>query len=63
MATNRQIKTISFDLDNTLWDIDSVMHRATEVQDQWLCVHRPKVVELLPPDEMFAFKKQFLRNN
>jgi putative hydrolase of the HAD superfamily len=41
--TERAIKVITFDLDNTLWDVEPVLLRAEQVQYQWLEEHRPRV--------------------
>jgi putative hydrolase of the HAD superfamily len=57
------IKVISFDLDNTLWDVDEVMIRATKVQQDWLHAHRPRVTEQYDARSLFRFKQDFLHQN
>ncbi|MEE4658827.1 MAG: HAD family hydrolase [Halieaceae bacterium] len=39
------IRVITFDLDNTLWDVEPVLLRAEQVQYDWLKTHRPAVSE------------------
>ena len=56
------IKVISFDLDNTLWDVDEVMVEATRVQHQWLADNRPRVVEQFNPRQLFDFKQALVRD-
>ncbi len=58
---NRAVTVISFDLDDTLWDVDEVMTEATRVQHEWLAVHRPKVVEEFSPRDLFAFKQSLIK--
>ena len=35
------IKVITFDLDNTLWDVEPALLRAEQAQQEWLQQHRP----------------------
>ncbi len=51
------ISVITFDLDNTLWDVEPVILRAEEVQRQWLLQHRPGAVEAFDHEALFEFKK------
>jgi len=37
------IKVITFDLDNTLWDVEPVLQRAEAAQNAWLAEHRERV--------------------
>jgi putative hydrolase of the HAD superfamily len=39
----RVIKVITFDLDNTLWDVEPVLLRAEQAQYRWLEENRPRV--------------------
>lgn len=41
--TERAIKVVTFDLDNTLWDVEPVLLRAEQAQYRWLQEHRPRV--------------------
>ncbi len=51
------IAVITFDLDNTLWDVEPVLLRAEEAQQQWLLQHRPGSVEGFDHERLFEFKK------
>lgn len=51
------ISVITFDLDNTLWDVEPVLLRAEEVQQQWLLKHRPGAAEVFDHEALFEFKK------
>ena len=39
------IKVITFDLDNTLWDVERVMIKAEQHLHNWLAAEVPQVVE------------------
>lgn len=63
------IKVITFDLDNTLWDVDPALLRAEEAQRQWLLANRPGTIEDYDHDALWEFKQgvwkrhpQFLHN-
>lgn len=51
------IHVITFDLDNTLWDVEPALLRAEAAQQAWLLQHRPGAVELLDHEALFEFKK------
>ena len=51
------IKVITFDLDNTLWDVEPALLRAEEVQQDWLRRHRPGAVEAYSHGGLSEFKK------
>lgn len=51
------IKVITFDLDNTLWDVEPTILRAEELQQKWLLQHRPGAVEAFDHDALWEFKK------
>ncbi|MCB1700995.1 MAG: HAD family hydrolase [Halioglobus sp.] len=51
------IKVITFDLDNTLWDVEPALLRAEKVQQDWLRQHRPGAVEAYDHDGLWDFKK------
>ena len=56
-AIDMTISVITFDLDNTLWDVEPALLRAEEAQQSWLKEHRPGAVEALDHDALFEFKK------
>ena len=41
--TEQVIRVVTFDLDNTLWDVEPVLLRAEQVQYEWLEQNRPDV--------------------
>ncbi|MCR9105612.1 MAG: HAD family hydrolase [Gammaproteobacteria bacterium] len=51
------VRVITFDLDNTLWDVEPALLRAEEAQAQWLREHRPRAMALLDDAALLAFKK------
>jgi 2-haloalkanoic acid dehalogenase type II len=51
------IRVITFDLDNTLWDVDPALLRAEEAQRQWLLRHRPGSIEHHDHESLWEFKK------
>jgi putative hydrolase of the HAD superfamily len=51
------VSVITFDLDNTLWDVEPTLIRAEEAQQSWLREHRPGAVEAFDHDALFEFKK------
>ncbi len=55
MATD--IKVITFDLDNTLWDVEPVLIRAEQVQRDWLLQHRPGTIEAFDHEGLWELKK------
>lgn len=55
------IQLITFDLDNTLWDVEPAIRRAEQTQRQWLLNHRPGVMENLDDAALLTLKKQHWR--
>jgi len=51
------ISVITFDLDNTLWDVEPTLLRAEEVQRQWLEQNRPGTMENMSHEDLWDFKK------
>jgi len=51
------IKVITFDLDNTLWDVEPALLRAEKVQRDWLLEHRPGAIENYSHEALWEFKK------
>lgn len=51
------IAVITFDLDNTLWDVEPALIRAEEAQQGWLLQHRPGAVESFDHEALWEFKK------
>jgi len=57
------ISVITFDLDNTLWDVEPVLLRAEEAQQQWLLKHRPGAAEHFNHEALFQFKQSVWRRH
>ena len=55
MGTSK--KLITFDLDNTLWDVEPPLIKAEQAQRAWLLEHRPGAMERYSAEEMWEFKK------
>lgn len=61
--TELAICVITFDLDNTLWDVEPVLLRAEQVQQAWLLAHRPGAADALDHEALFEFKKSVWKRN
>ena len=51
------IAVITFDLDNTLWDVEPALIRAEQAQQEWLLQHRPGAIEAYDHEGLWEFKK------
>lgn len=54
---SKPIKVITFDLDNTLWQVEPVLLRAEEGQRDWLIANRPGTIEHYDHDSLWEIKK------
>ncbi len=57
------IKVITFDLDNTLWDVEPVLRRAEAAQNTWLREYRPGALDNLDADKLWDLKKTLWREH
>lgn len=57
------LRVITFDLDNTLWDVEPALLRAEEVQRQWLIEHRPGAIDGPDPEQLWELKRRLWRAN
>lgn len=57
------ISVITFDLDNTLWDVEPALIKAEQAQQQWLLQHRPGAVSVFDHAALLAFKKSVWRRH
>jgi len=62
-AIDMSIAVITFDLDNTLWDVEPALIRAEEAQQAWLLEHRPGAAEAFDHEALFEFKKSVWKRN
>ncbi|TCO77218.1 HAD family hydrolase [Chromatocurvus halotolerans] len=51
------IRVVTFDLDNTLWDVTPALLRAEETQRAWMLEHRPGSMEGIDHDALLAVRK------
>lgn len=54
---------ITFDLDNTLWDVEPALLRAEAAQRRWLVEHRPGAVDDLDEEQLWDLKKRLWKAN
>ncbi len=57
------IKVISFDLDDTLWNGTEVLIHAEKTMTSWMATHTPKISQTLSSEELRNRKIQFIKNN
>jgi len=57
------IEVITFDLDNTLWDVEPALIRAEDAQREWLLENRPGSIEQFDHDQLWEFKKGVWQRN
>lgn len=56
----KKIRTITLDLDDTLWEIHPVIKRAEQALYAWLGENYPRITELYQPDDMRAVRTQVM---
>ncbi len=52
------IRTITLDLDDTLWEIHPVIRRAERVLREWMAEHYPRVVDQFAREDVMQLRKQ-----
>ncbi len=57
------IRVITFDLDNTLWDVEPALLRAEAAQRSWLRAHRPGAIDDINHDELWELRKTLLKEH
>jgi putative hydrolase of the HAD superfamily len=55
-----RIEVVTFDLDNTLWDVDSVIRSAERVTRSWFDVHVPELNATLGAADFVALRRQLV---
>lgn len=58
-----QIRVLSFDLDDTLWDGNQVILKAEQAMLDWMQQHTPNVFERFTKESLRQHKFQFIKNN
>ena len=56
----RRIRALTLDLDNTLWDIDPVIHRAEETLWQWLGAYYPRIHERWSANDLIQLRHEIM---
>ena len=59
-ATLNDIRTITLDLDDTLWEIHPVIMRAEQALYAWLGENYPRITELYQPEDMRTVRSQVI---
>jgi putative hydrolase of the HAD superfamily len=54
------IRTITLDLDDTLWAIDPVMERAERKLRDWLRDNYPRITEMFSPEDMLGLRERIV---
>jgi putative hydrolase of the HAD superfamily len=54
----KDIRAITIDLDDTLWEIHPVIHRAERALKDWLGEHYPRTTELFSPEQALELRRQ-----
>ena len=57
------IRVITFDLDNTLWDVSPALLRAEETQRAWMLEHRPGTLEDIDHETLLGVRQTVAREN
>ena len=55
------IKLLTFDLDNTLWDVEAIVTRAEKVMRAWIRAHHPEFVASFDFRHFMALREAVLR--
>jgi FMN hydrolase / 5-amino-6-(5-phospho-D-ribitylamino)uracil phosphatase len=53
-----RIAVVTFDLDNTLWDVDAVIRNAERVTRQWFDARIPELNATLKPEDYLAIRQR-----
>ena len=56
----KDIRTITLDLDDTLWAIHPVIKRAEQRLHAWIAEHYPRITEMFGPDELQILRAEVL---
>src|SRR5262245_8426167 len=54
------ISVITFDLDNTLWDVEGVIEKAERVTRAWFDEHVPQLHQRLTPEDFRTLRAQIV---
>lgn len=62
-AMFREIRALTIDLDDTLWAVGPVIHRAERKLAAWLAEHYPRIAERYGGEEMMALRRRIVEEN
>ena len=54
----QNIQAITIDLDDTLWDIDPVIHRAETILWRWLASNYPRISSIYDPEKILNLRSE-----
>ena len=54
----QNIQAITIDLDDTLWDIDPVIHRAETILWRWLASNYPRISSIYDPEKILNLRTE-----
>ncbi len=54
----RSIRLITFDLDNTLWDVDTIIRRAEQDMREWMADNTPRALDHYTADQLQNFRQR-----
>ena len=57
------IKYISFDLDDTFWDVMPTIYRAEELTTEWIKEHYPGAAKLLDSENIINLRNKLLKED
>ncbi len=60
MHAMREIRVITLDLDDTLWDVMPVLRRAEAALESWLAGHYPRIAERWPAGKRQTLRRQIV---
>ena len=58
-----KIRLISFDLDNTLWDVDKIILRAEQDMRAWMADNAPESLALYQSEQISELRKRVVRDH
>ena len=63
MVPVNEIRTITLDLDDTLWEIHPVIHRAEKRLYEWLGEKYPPITAMFSPEDLRGLRKQVVEKH
>ena len=57
------IRLVTFDLDNTLWQVDAVIRRAEKEMRNWIQPHVPNYASYMNPENVASLRTRVMEEN